>query len=97
MYVRLLTAMAGDAFSYLPGDVIDVPDATAAAWIAADLAEEPPKAAASEKAAKDLRARVAELEAQLADATADCDALREQVEALATANAALTTTHAPAA
>ncbi|ACL62067.1 hypothetical protein [Methylobacterium nodulans] len=97
MYVRMLTAMAGDAFSHLPGDLVDVPEATAEAWKTAGLAEDPPKAAASEKAAKDLRARVAELEAQLAEALADRDALRQQIEVLAAANADLTAQLAPAA
>lgn len=39
MLVRNLVAWAGDGFSYVDGDVIDMPDAIAADRIAAGLAE----------------------------------------------------------
>jgi hypothetical protein len=89
MKIRMLTAMAGDV-SYTHGEIVTVEDRIGEAWIKADIAEPAPTAAASEKAAKDLRARVAELEAALTDAEADRDALRIQVAALAEQNAALT-------
>ncbi|SOR29836.1 conserved protein of unknown function [Methylorubrum extorquens] len=89
MKVRMLTAMAGDV-SYGHGEIVTVEDRVGEAWIKAGIAEVAPTAAASEKAAKDLRARVAELETALADAEADRDALRIQVAALAEQNAALT-------
>lgn len=89
MNVRMLTAMAGDV-SYGHGEIASVEDRIGKAWIEAGIAEPATSAAAAEKSAKDLRARVAELEAALSDAEADCDALRVQVAALAEQNAALT-------
>ncbi|MEN3213604.1 hypothetical protein PUR23_26780 [Methylorubrum populi] len=89
MKVRMLTAMAGDV-SYAHGEIVTVEDRVGEAWIKAEIAEPATTAAAAEKSAKDLRARVAELEASLADAEADRDALRIQVAALAEQNAALT-------
>lgn len=89
MHVRMLTSMAGDV-SYVHGEIASVEDRIGKAWIEAGIAEPALSAAAAEKSAKDLRARVAELETALADADADRDALRTQVAALAEQNAALT-------
>ncbi len=96
MNVRMLTAMAGD-ISYAHGEIASVDDRIGKAWIEAGIAEPALGAAAAEKSARDLRARVAELETALADAEADRDALRVQVTALAEQNAALTTAAASAA
>jgi hypothetical protein len=96
MIVRMLTAMAGDSFSYLPGDDVTVPDAVGKVWKEESLAEDPPRAAASDKAAKDLAAQLADVQAQLADANADREALRGQVAALSEANASLTAKLQPA-
>lgn len=89
MHVRMLTSMAGDV-SYAHGEIVPVEDRIGEAWVKAGIAERATTAAAAEKSAKDLRARVAELEVALADAEADRDALRTQVAALAEQNAALT-------
>ena len=80
--VRMLTAMAGAAFSYLPGEVVSVHKDVAKSWIKARIAEEPPGALQAEKVAKDATARVAELEQLLAEANADREALKTQAEQL---------------
>ncbi|RVU17491.1 hypothetical protein [Methylobacterium oryzihabitans] len=83
MFIRMLTSLAGDAFSYDHGETVAVDNAIGRAWIAAGIAEAAPATAAAEKAARDLRGQVEDLTARLADAEADRDALREQVAALA--------------
>lgn len=83
MFIRMLTAMAGEGFSYGYGETVAVEDRIGKAWIKASVAELAPTAAASERAAKDLAERVADLEAALAEAEADRDACREQATGLA--------------
>ena len=96
MYVRMLTAMAGED-TYNHGQIVDLEDRIAKAWVEAGIAEIPPRAAASEKAAKDLQARVVELQAALVEAAADNEALRVQIVVLVEQNAALIATAAAAA
>jgi hypothetical protein len=53
MQVKMLTALAGDHFSYAPGDIVDLEDAVAEAWIDAKLAvEAPPQEAAIDRIAE---------------------------------------------
>jgi hypothetical protein len=52
MHVKMLTSLAGDNFSYAPGDVVDLDDDTAQAWVGAKLAvEAPPHEAAADRIA----------------------------------------------
>lgn len=80
--VRMLTAMAGDFFAYAHGEIITVETEVADAWKSAGIAEEPPKALAAEKAAREAGARVDELEQLLADMTGERDELKSQAEQL---------------
>jgi septal ring factor EnvC (AmiA/AmiB activator) len=70
--VRMLTSLAGDAFSHYPGEIVAVSPEIAAAWIAAGIADEPPHADA-------LEGRIGDLEKALADCDADRTQLRDQV------------------
>lgn len=72
MQIKLLTGIAGESESYLPGDLIERPDDIALEWIAAGLAIEAP-------AADIAAARVAELSEALGGATAARDGLAKQV------------------
>jgi chromosome segregation ATPase len=75
MRIKLLTGVAGENESHLPGDLVDRPENVAREWIAAGLAIEAPEA--------DLAAaRVAELSEALAGASAERDGLAKQVTEL---------------
>ncbi|MBY6242834.1 hypothetical protein [Methylosinus sp. Sm6] len=75
MRIKLLTGVAGENESHLPGDLVDRPDDVAREWIAAGLAIEAPEADIAS-------ARVAELSEALAGATAERDGLAKQVTEL---------------
>jgi len=50
--VKLLTAMAGADFSHVAGDIVDMPDDEAEAYIANGFAEAPPAPAKKRAASK---------------------------------------------
>lgn len=83
MFVRMLTSMAGDSFSHAYGDIVEVTDTIGKAWIEAGIAEKPPAAAVSEKAAKDAKRKVVELTEQLTAAQDDHKAAAGQAQQLA--------------
>jgi phage shock protein A len=86
----MLTAMAGAAFSYTPGETIPpIDDEIADVWVAAGIAEEATDAAAAVQGMAAAEARVVELEAELAEVVADRDALKGQAEELGVQVAAL--------
>jgi hypothetical protein len=86
MFVKMLTAMAGAAFSYAPGSVVEVKDTIGKAWVAAGLAEiaaEPgDKAPASAKRVKEAEAATAAAVARAEVAEAKVTELEPQVAAL---------------
>lgn len=61
MQVKMLTAMAGDAFSYRRGDIVSVKKVIGEAWILANIAEEIAGTAAQAAALKSLDKVSAEL------------------------------------
>jgi chromosome segregation ATPase len=80
--VRMLTAMAGEDFSYLPGETIPVPGDVADAWIPAGIAVEGTDATAIALTLTDTEVRLADAEQQLAEAAGDRDAAKSQAEQL---------------
>lgn len=82
VFVKMRTSMAGAAFSHAPGQIVEVSESVAAAWIAAGLSvPAPDEETLREQAANDAR-RLAELEAEVAALGAENAALREELDAL---------------
>lgn len=73
--VKIASSIAGENFSYSPGDVIDLDEVVARAWQEAGLSISAPE---GEIAA----AMIADLTARLADVTSARDGLAAQVEGL---------------
>ncbi|ATC26491.1 hypothetical protein [Caulobacter vibrioides] len=89
MFVKMLTAMAGDSFSYDHGAVVEVSAKYGKAWIAAGLAEETRptdvlEAEVDKQAgvAKEAVAKFKVAERDLAIHKADLATARQQIEAL---------------
>lgn len=90
MFVKMLTAMAGDAFSYDHGQVVEVSNKVGKAWVAAALAEETKPVdvleAEATKHAGVAREAVAKLRASQSEVVtfkADLSAVREALQASA--------------
>lgn len=83
MFVKMLTAMAGDSFSYDHGAVVEVEAKMGKAWIKAGIAEAAPDSealktqlATASDTATQANARIAELEAEVERLTAELEALK---------------------
>lgn len=77
--VRMLTSMAGAAFSYAPGDIVAVSSEVADAWKAAGIADDPPHA-------DRIEGRLKETSALLADAAREREQLRASLDQALAAN-----------
>lgn len=99
MFVKMLTAMAGDAFSYDHSQVVEVSSKIGKAWVAAGLAEETKPidvleaeatkhAGAAKEAVTKLKVAQVEVVTVKADLSAVQDALKASADQLAQAHAA---------
>lgn len=100
MFVKMLTAMAGDSFSYGHNEVVEVPAKIGRAWVSAGLAEETKPvdvleaeatkhAGLAKQAVTQLKAAQAELAALKTQFAASQDALKAASDQLAEAHAAI--------
>lgn len=80
-HVRMLTSLAGDGHSYDHGQVVEVSDAVAKAWIEAGTAAKVEKPAAVTAERDALAARVAELQKEVAAFKEDAERLALELAA----------------